>query len=1334
MPNYEQIIEQMLLDETITKQQYAYLRERLVERPSCDIAEALEKAKALFPVESNTPESDILHVEGNEERVDLDKTQTDFSRDTLKFEHIEQPVELEAATLGASNNLETIKIQRAEDSKQELDATLIIPAEEHPPSQLTFDATSRYTLSDSNLIGEGGMGRVTRIFDTHLGRNVAHKELKKRFTRHKSKATTSIAQRFLREARITAQLAHPGIVPVYEVGENDDGILYYTMQELTGRTLQDVLAECTSLDERMQLMGHMVDFCQAIGFAHSKGIIHRDIKTENVMIDEHGQTIVLDWGLAKSLAETEELETGAHTSSLRHGKTRMGAVMGTPCYMSPEQAVGDIHNMTATTDVWSLGIVLFEIITGELPFTGENTKMLFQKIRNEDLPKALDLEPKASKSLCAILEKALQKLPSDRYQNAALLAQDIQAWQLGAPVSVYVYSWQDKLEKWFVHNRNTALSSLLGIALLMVSIVMGTISIAQKNIEVELERDRAIEAEKSVRVSRVRAKLQAIESKIDKLESESSFAHAYALKRAYIDVKEKEYTQLHIKDDHGYSPKKDVHHLFQLATKVVPSKMIPYNGGEVYTIATNKTSIVVGYSNSEIRCYSLDTGEVLWTHTVQGRPIDVRWLSETKLLILDVERSDDINIQVLNPSGNVQGILRTVPFTNKDFDYTRMFAYHQESNRLILYSDGQIVSLQLDSGAKTGLFRVSEKDIAALKLSQDQQYLAIAHRSSLTVIELKEEDSTFPVTFVHPQENPSIEIDYSMILDLVWVNDETIVFRDYEHIWTFSLENRVFEQIHTAEKRANVGAQIWHLNGTDTIVTESSRLNDQFVKLNWKTGETSRFDKEKYNLPNRTQIQSIEHGQWWGYSKEEKIILQDVDGSKKIEINKFSSDIITLHHPKDGVMIAGNNNGNLQIINYTDHIHPFYPIISFANDSELSEFSISKGDYFFRFGHIQDHWFYATTPRHNGSTLYLFNTLTKESRVVTFDENIFLCDVLEHSTDEELALSFSNPCDNERGGGIIRETKEYEFGVTHIPFPTTSMDMVDVDIKRFSFDLHGSILQSFRTIVDDEKIYSDEDCVHFVDLNEEEPTPTVECAGDSGMPYDSIALSPDGTTIAFYNKTGRVGIWNRETRQKEPYTSLGVLGQLSCEAASLIDNNHLKILCSNTLYTFDLHKDTLVHTMPFVSDVTDLITTPDGAISLVTSKTKKKIWKLDADHKVEEYSFDNAQIFVAISPDKRFVMTNGGALYILDTMTPVLSIGAFEKMMFSEDSKSMIVAYQNRIRVLPIPDVSLDFINQKDIQLHNLRVCYQSLDIVPVTPFPMDRSPWAEPKLCARGQ
>ena len=324
MSTKEQIVYQMLDEGTITVQQSELVIALLRENPEQDIAAAVEKAKELLSRET-------LH---------------DHSLETLNLEELGDFCGLPSQS---ANSTETIQLNLMDDLQEaiqthherspsiettELDG--VSEASEHrrnrSPSSVTPEPVSRYqTTPDSHLIGEGGMGRVVRVFDTHLGRNIARKELHHSLKSRKSRGGTSIQRRFIREARITAQLEHPGIVPVYEVGESDDGTLYYTMQELSGRTLKDALEECTSLDDRLQLMNHMVDFCQAIGFAHSKGIIHRDIKTENVMIDAHGQTIVLDWGLAKSISESEDISTELVSNPMVSGKTRNGAVMGTPC-------------------------------------------------------------------------------------------------------------------------------------------------------------------------------------------------------------------------------------------------------------------------------------------------------------------------------------------------------------------------------------------------------------------------------------------------------------------------------------------------------------------------------------------------------------------------------------------------------------------------------------------------------------------------------------------------------------------------------------------------------------------------------------------------------------------------------------------------------------------------------------------------------------------------------------------------------------------------------------------------------------------------------------------
>ena len=154
-----------------------------------------------------------------------------------------------------------------------------------------------------------------------------------------------------------------------------DGRLYYTMQLVKGRTLSSALEACASLDERLACLPHFVDMCQAIAFAHSRGVVHRDIKPENVMIGEFGETIVLDWGLAKvrGVRDIRSKDLAAEIKEFQDaqvGKTMDGSAIGTPAYMSPEQAEGEIDEIDERSDVWSLGVVLYELLTGELPFTG----------------------------------------------------------------------------------------------------------------------------------------------------------------------------------------------------------------------------------------------------------------------------------------------------------------------------------------------------------------------------------------------------------------------------------------------------------------------------------------------------------------------------------------------------------------------------------------------------------------------------------------------------------------------------------------------------------------------------------------------------------------------------------------------------------------------------------------------------------------------------------------------------------------------------------------------------------------------------------------------------
>ena len=222
---------------------------------------------------------------------------------------------------------------------------------------MTRTATSRSTEH-----ARGGLGRVVRAVDKRLGRTVAVKEL----LRH----TDSNEARFLREALITARLEHPGIVPVHEAGRWPNGDPYYVMKLVEGRTLKELIAERATMRDRLGLLPHVIAVADAVGYAHSEGVIHRDVKPSNIIVGAFGETIVVDWGLARDrkrdLPEEEEGAAGPGASSLPRGSgplsTVSGKVVGTPAYMSPEQARGEVVDERA--DVYAIGAVLYELLAG----------------------------------------------------------------------------------------------------------------------------------------------------------------------------------------------------------------------------------------------------------------------------------------------------------------------------------------------------------------------------------------------------------------------------------------------------------------------------------------------------------------------------------------------------------------------------------------------------------------------------------------------------------------------------------------------------------------------------------------------------------------------------------------------------------------------------------------------------------------------------------------------------------------------------------------------------------------------------------------------------------
>jgi eukaryotic-like serine/threonine-protein kinase len=316
-------------------------------------------------------------------------------------------------------------------------------------AEVTPEVDGRYV--ELTQLGAGAMGMVALVYDIHLHRRVAQKRL--RAVQH----PTHVA-RFLREARITAQLEHPGVIPIHELGRMTDGTLYYTMKRVRGRTLRDALDSCTNRVGRLALLRHVIDVCHAVGYAHSRGVVHRDMKPENVMIGPFGETCVLDWGLAKVAGdETEEADplASAIDTVERSTLTRAGAVVGTPAYMSPEQAAGDGAQVSARSDVWALGVVLFELVCGRRPYDGSTTQILRQII-DGPAPAPRTLEPSCPAELDAIVRKAMAIDPASRYTTATHLARELEAWREGAIVGAHRYGRLDRLRR-FAESHRVAL-------------------------------------------------------------------------------------------------------------------------------------------------------------------------------------------------------------------------------------------------------------------------------------------------------------------------------------------------------------------------------------------------------------------------------------------------------------------------------------------------------------------------------------------------------------------------------------------------------------------------------------------------------------------------------------------------------------------------------------------------------------------------------------------------------------------------------------------------------------------------------------------------------------
>ncbi|HWE38060.1 MAG TPA: serine/threonine-protein kinase [Isosphaeraceae bacterium] len=358
-------------------------------------------------------------------------------------------------------------------------------------STLAFvpERAERYSLT--RLHAEGGLGRVWLARDAALGREVALKELRPDRARD-----PAVCARFVEEARITGRLEHPGIVPIYELTRREeDGRPFYTMRFVKGRTLAEAARAChrdrkLGRDEPMAwraLVEAFVGVCNAVAFAHSRGVLHRDLKGANVVLGDFGEVMVLDWGLAKRVDGPEEDATAAGDAAQGDGSswTVEGQAMGTPAYMAPEQASGDLARIDRRTDVYGLGATLYEVLAGRPPFGGPDTAEVLRRVREEVPEPPGRLNPGLPRALEAVCLKALEKRPEDRYQDVADLAADVRRWLADEPVSAYREPAGVRLGRWARRHRTgvAAASALLVAAVVALAITAWLVAAEQRRTE-----------------------------------------------------------------------------------------------------------------------------------------------------------------------------------------------------------------------------------------------------------------------------------------------------------------------------------------------------------------------------------------------------------------------------------------------------------------------------------------------------------------------------------------------------------------------------------------------------------------------------------------------------------------------------------------------------------------------------------------------------------------------------------------------------------------------------------------------------------------------------------
>jgi WD40 repeat protein len=521
-------------------------------------------------------------------------------------------------------------------------------------------------------IARGGLGRIVEATDKRLRRVVALKELR----RH----TPEAAARFVREALVTARLQHPGIVPIYEAGRWSDGEPFYAMKLVSGTSLADAIAARPTLDDRLALIPRVIAIADTIAYAHGQRVIHRDLKPHNVMCGEFGETVVIDWGLAKDLAAPDEPVPRGDTPSgdgSDSGHTVAGTVMGTPGYMPPEQAAGETVDERA--DVYALGAILYHVLAGKGPL--------------KDAPPA-PLDPDVPRDLAAIVTKAMAEEIADRYPSAKEMAEDLRRFEAGKLVSVREYTPAERLSRWVRRHRAAVGIGAIATVALVVTGVVGVVNVVR-------ERDRA--NRETVIAQQARVQSEARRGDLTIVQARTQLEHDPTATLAWLQQ---------LRDDRLDATTASI--AADAVSHGVAAHVVRFEGGRVYGLALGTGGrgwILV----QDGRLYALDT---------QAGTVRVAWTSSEAPISLAANA--DGTVVAIGGAKSVTVIEAGMPVVTAVHSAALAVAFDARGDTLAAGTvDGRVLVRARGNGDFLELGQLGG-EVRALAFSPDDKYLAAA--------------------------------------------------------------------------------------------------------------------------------------------------------------------------------------------------------------------------------------------------------------------------------------------------------------------------------------------------------------------------------------------------------------------------------------------------------------------------------------------------------------------------------------------------------------------------------------------------------------------------------